>query len=100
MADTLFLFFFLLCICSCDSGWILASFFYGYLVTQVPGGWLATRFGGKYIFGIGIVMTSVLTLLTPIAADISVWCLVAVRVLEGLFEVVFDGYSTVLSSFA
>ena len=54
---------------------------------QIPGGWLATRFGGKYVYGIGIVMTAVLTLLTPLAAHISVWALVALRVVEGMFEV-------------
>ena len=32
-------------------------------------------------------MTSVLTLLTPVAAYISVWALIAVRVAEGFFEV-------------
>ena len=48
---------------------------------------MATRFGGKHVFGMGVVMTSVLTLLTPLAADFSVWMLVAIRVLEGMFEV-------------
>ena len=28
-------------------GLILASFFYGYIVTQIPGGYLATKYGGK-----------------------------------------------------
>ncbi len=27
-------------------GLILGAFFYGYIVMQVPGGWLARRFGG------------------------------------------------------
>ena len=70
-----------------STGWLLGAFFCGYILTQVPGGWLAHRFGAKYVFGIGILMTALLTLLTPIAADISVWALVVVRALEGLFEV-------------
>ena len=68
-------------------GWVLGAFFYGYLITQVPGGWLAERIGGKWIYGIGILMTAILTLLTPLAADLSVWALVALRVAEGFFEV-------------
>ena len=32
-------------------------------------------------------MTSVLTLLTPVAAYVSVWALIAMRVAEGFFEV-------------
>ena len=69
------------------TGWILSSFFFGYIITQIPGGWLAARIGGRWIFGIGIVMTAVLTLLTPVAAYLSIWALIAVRVAEGFFEV-------------
>ena len=69
------------------AGWVLSSFFIGYLFLQVPAGLLSQRFGGKWFMGVGILATSVLTLLTPVAANLSVWALVAVRVLEGLFEV-------------
>ena len=69
------------------TGWILSSFFFGYIITQIPGGWLAARIGGRWIFGIGLVMTAVLTLLTPVAAYLSIWALIAVRVAEGFFEV-------------
>ena len=68
-------------------GWVLSSFFFGYLITQIPGGYLASKYGGRYIFGVGIFMTSVLTLLTPLAAEIHIGVLIALRVLEGLFEV-------------
>ena len=39
------------------------------------------------MFGVGIVMTSVLTLFTPLAALSNVEFLIVVRVLEGFFEV-------------
>ena len=32
-------------------GYILSSFFYGYIVTQIPGGWLAGRYTGDETFG-------------------------------------------------
>lgn len=32
-------------------GMLLATFFYGYIVTQIPGGWLSNRFGGKKVRG-------------------------------------------------
>ena len=39
------------------------------IIPQVAGGYIATRFGGKHVFGFGILVTSVLTLVTPLAAD-------------------------------
>ncbi|XP_069671569.1 vesicular glutamate transporter 2-like isoform X2 [Periplaneta americana] len=67
-------------------GLVLSSFFYGYIVTQIPGGWLATRIGGKKLFGIGVGVTAVVTLLTPALASANLYLLVLGRVLEGLFE--------------
>ncbi len=66
---------------------ILSSFFYGYILTQVPGGWFADRFGGKWIFGLGVLCTSVLTLLTPLAASAGVGWFMALRLFEGIGEV-------------
>ena len=68
-------------------GLILGSFFFGYVITQLPGGWLGARFGGKYLFGLGVLCTSVLTIFTPLAARHSVGMLILVRILEGLGEV-------------
>lgn len=67
-------------------GLVLSSFFYGYLVTQLPGGWLAAKIGGNRMFAIGIGATSLLTLFTPPLAHTSTSLLIAVRVVEGLFE--------------
>ncbi|GBP09402.1 hypothetical protein EVAR_5824_1 [Eumeta japonica] len=67
-------------------GLVLSSFFYGYIVTQLPGGWLAAKIGGNRVFGIGIGATSLLTLFTPPLAHTSTGLLIAVRVVEGLFE--------------
>ncbi len=65
----------------------MASFFYGYILTQIPGGLLAQKIGGRWVFGVGIAMTAVLTLLTPLAAYTRVELLIVVRALEGFFEV-------------
>uniref|UniRef100_M3XHC3 Sialin n=2 Tax=Latimeria chalumnae TaxID=7897 RepID=M3XHC3_LATCH len=82
-------------------GWILGAFFYGYIVTQVPGGYLASRYGGKWLLGGGILLTAIFTLLTPIAADLGVGYLIAVRVLEGLGEgVSFPAMHAMWSSWA
>lgn len=65
---------------------ILGAFFWGYVSTQLPGGLLAERYGGKYVFGVGILITSVFTILTPLAADTGYFTLILVRVIEGLGE--------------
>ncbi|XP_031343250.1 vesicular glutamate transporter 1-like [Photinus pyralis] len=67
-------------------GYVLSSFFYGYIVTQLVGGWMAAKFGGKHVFGIGIAVTGALTVVSPFVAKQSVSLLIAVRILEGLFE--------------
>ncbi|KAH9508375.1 hypothetical protein Btru_050943 [Bulinus truncatus] len=82
-------------------GYILGAFFYGYIVTQLPGGWLASRIGGKNLFGYGVLCTSVLTIITPFAARYSVYMLIAVRVLEGLGEgVTFPAMHAIWGSWA
>lgn len=68
-------------------GVILGSFFYGYIVTQLPGGLLAEKYGGTKLLGLGMLSTSVLTILTPFAARWHLGAFIAVRVLEGLGEV-------------
>ena len=70
-----------------QQGIILGAFFYGYIITQIPGGYLAEKYGGKWLFGIGTFITAFLTLLTPLAAKAGTTSFIAVRVLEGLGEV-------------
>lgn len=76
---------------------ILAAFFYGYFITQIPGGRIAELFGGKWLFGIGILVPSVLTLLTPAAARLGYGVLIALRVVEGLVEVRIILFSILIS---
>ncbi|XP_011496713.1 PREDICTED: sialin-like [Ceratosolen solmsi marchali] len=70
-----------------EQGIILSSFYWGYVLTHLPGGMLAERFGGKYSLGLGILSTAFFTLLTPIAVEAggSV-ALIVLRVLMGLGE--------------
>ncbi|XP_015255340.1 PREDICTED: sialin-like [Cyprinodon variegatus] len=67
-------------------GWLLGSFFFGYLCTQIPGGYLAGHYGGKIFLGLGVFGTALLTLLTPLAAGLGSHWLFALRALEGFGE--------------
>ena len=66
---------------------LLGSFFYGYIVTQIPGGWMAPKFGAAKLFGLGILATSLLTLITPLIARAGLYPLIATQTLQGLFAV-------------
>lgn len=68
-------------------GIVLGSFYYGYVLTQIPGGLLAEKYGAKWIFGLGILLSSILCLITPLMARWSVWALILTRAVEGLGEV-------------
>lgn len=67
-------------------GIVQSSFFWGYLCTQVLGGVLADRYGGKYVLGIGVVWWSVATALTPFAAGCGIATLAVVRAMMGVGE--------------
>ncbi|XP_061787380.1 sialin isoform X2 [Nerophis lumbriciformis] len=67
-------------------GWLLGAFFFGYLCTQIPGGYLSGHYGGSIFLGLGVLSTAALTLLTPLAAQWGPYWLFALRALEGLGE--------------
>jgi len=67
-------------------GWVLSSFFVGYLLTQLVGGWCAARIGGRALLTFGVLWWSVFTLLTPLAASRSFGALIGARIGMGLGE--------------
>src|SRR5215813_6532886 len=67
-------------------GVVLSAFFWGYIWTQLLGGWLSDRFGGKRVLAAGVAIWSLATFLTPAAARISFVALCAMRVLLGFGE--------------
>ena len=67
-------------------GLVLSSFFIGYLVAMLPAGALASRFGGKALLGVALLGWSLFTLLTPLAAGVSLGALLGVRILMGVGE--------------
>ncbi|HEV7613693.1 MAG TPA: MFS transporter [Steroidobacteraceae bacterium] len=67
-------------------GTVLASFFVGYLLCMLPAGWLANRHGGRRVLAGAVVWWSAFTILTPLAASVSVNALIAARIGLGMGE--------------
>lgn len=64
---------------------ILGSFFWGYVLTELPGGRMAEIVGAKRIFGGGMLMASILTILTPAACYINYYAILILRAVLGFF---------------
>ncbi|PNF23027.1 putative inorganic phosphate cotransporter [Cryptotermes secundus] len=79
---------------------ILTSFFWGYVVTQLPAGQLAQRFGPKILLTGSLFVCSLFTILLPVAAEVGDWGLVCgTRVIQGLAQgFIFPSIHTLLSS--
>ncbi|XP_039482453.1 putative inorganic phosphate cotransporter isoform X1 [Drosophila santomea] len=65
---------------------ILSSFFWGYVVSQVPAGLLAKRFGAKLVLGIATAVGGILCFFHPIAAKSGWQSICVLRVLTGLVQ--------------
>jgi MFS transporter, ACS family, solute carrier family 17 (sodium-dependent inorganic phosphate cotransporter), other len=67
-------------------GFVLSSFFIGYMLFMIVGGWLATRVGGRRVLGLSVLAWSLFTLVTPYAALTSLPVLIAARIGMGIGE--------------
>ena len=71
-----------------DQSLVLGSFFYGYVVSQLMGGFVIGKIGAKWVFGIGTFVDAILALLSPLVAKS--WGTrgyVLLRIVQGLSEV-------------
>ncbi|CAB4422539.1 unnamed protein product [Rhizophagus irregularis] len=86
---------------STTQGLVLSSFFVGYLTTQVLGGALADKFGGKWVLGVAAVGWTTFTLLTPSAAKLGLNYLLSCRILLGIAEgACFPSVHSLIASWA
>ncbi|XP_078005529.1 vesicular glutamate transporter 3 isoform X3 [Phascolarctos cinereus] len=67
-------------------GLIHGSFFWGYIITQIPGGFISNKFAANRVFGAAVFLTSTLNMLIPSAARVHYGCVMLVRILQGLVE--------------
>ena len=66
-------------------GYVDVSFFWGFVLTQLPGGILSAFFPAHYVFGAGIFLSSCLNLLIP-TATFDPKAVIAVRFIQGLTD--------------
>lgn len=78
-----------------STGVLLSAFFWGYVITQIPGGWVSNRFGAKRVIVACLLGVSVTGLLTGLVHDYR--ALLAVRFVMGLFEgVIWPSFAVVI----
>ena len=53
---------------SAAQGVVLSAIFWGYIWTQLAGGWMADRFGGHRVLAAGVAVWSLATFIMPPAA--------------------------------
>ncbi|KAL9917945.1 major Facilitator Superfamily Transporter 1 [Glossina fuscipes fuscipes] len=70
-----------------EKSFILSSFFWGYFVTQFPGGYLCRRFGAKLTMFVSTLGSALFALLIPLTVDWGGWQIYCgIRVCQGLFQ--------------
>lgn len=74
-------------------GWLLSAFLLGYALLQIPGGWLADRFGPRDVLFAAVLWWSLFTALTAVAPVLPLarwftvaWSFAIVRFLVGVGE--------------
>ncbi|KAJ6699871.1 SOLUTE CARRIER FAMILY 17 [Salix purpurea] len=75
------------------AGLVQSSFFWGYALSQLPGGWLAKIFGGRKVLKFGVLTWSVATALLPFLAGYMPGLMLS-RVLVGIGEGVSPSAAT------
>ncbi|XP_037042766.1 putative inorganic phosphate cotransporter [Bradysia coprophila] len=81
-------------------GVILASFYIGYVITHVPGGVVASRYGGKITLLVGMTVAAFFTLITPVCVESGgAAALITLRIIIGLGEgLIFPSCNALLAA--
>ncbi|XP_076044725.1 putative inorganic phosphate cotransporter [Oratosquilla oratoria] len=67
-------------------GFVLSTFYYGYVITQIAGGRAAELYGGTRVFGLSIFVSGILCFFIPFCARMHYLALAVVRFLQGLAQ--------------
>ena len=67
---------------------VMGSYYWGYTAFMIPAAWISTKIGFRYAFGFAMFGGAVVTLLFPLAAKVSVFVALVVRILLGVLHAV------------
>ncbi|XP_021116182.1 sodium-dependent phosphate transport protein 3 isoform X2 [Heterocephalus glaber] len=82
-------------------GIIFSSISYGIILTLIPSGYLAGIFEAKQMLGAGLLISSLLTLFTPLAADFGVILVIVIRTVQGMAQgMAWTGQFTIWAKWA
>ncbi|MCP3725164.1 MFS transporter [Paraburkholderia sp. CNPSo 3272] len=70
-------------------GFVMSTFYISYAAMQIPGGWIADRWGSKKVIVVSVAFWSLFTLMTGLAWSLA--SLIAIRFIFGLGEGGFPG---------
>ncbi|KAI3818462.1 hypothetical protein L1987_12269 [Smallanthus sonchifolius] len=80
-----------------SKGTILSAFYYGYALSQVPGGWAAQKIGGRRVLLLSFILWSLTCALVPLDPN-RVIILITARLLVGVSQgFIFPSIHTVLA---
>lgn len=73
-------------------GTLLGCFFWSYCTFQAPSGYINGRYGGRLPVSLSLLVSAIITALGPTFAHISVYLLIASRIVMGVFQAaIFPG---------
>lgn len=78
---------------------VLSSFFWGYILTQIPGGQVAEKKGAKFVLLVSLLVSAIVAIITPVCTSLGGWeAMCALRVISGMCQgVVYPSVHTLLS---
>ncbi|XP_012266659.2 putative inorganic phosphate cotransporter isoform X2 [Athalia rosae] len=65
-------------------GLILSAYFWGYIITQLPGGRVAELFSARWVMNGSVILNAVASVLSPLAAQLHVSLFIIMRFAQGL----------------
>lgn len=66
-----------------DQSLVLGSYFWGYLLTSLPGGYLAETYGGRHVVGVAMIISVFCTCAVPVLSQWGLAWVIAARTVTG-----------------